>query len=148
RSNLEKRRIAVQVGAEVGIGTTAVRLPKRGKFAEIAVSESTCATLKMEEFGLAAVNASVAGVAQAIAIIRIVAGHGEAILIESSDAQEEFTGREHAGPCDRQAISCDTCEGHVAVIRGRQVPEGVICVSVVKSLHDPGMLKAPVRVQQ
>jgi hypothetical protein len=47
----------------------------------------------MEEFGLAAVNASVTGVDEAIAIIRIVVGPGEAILIESSNAQEEFPWR-------------------------------------------------------
>ena len=74
------------MGADVGVGTTAVQLPKNGRFADVIVPGAVLGTLEMEDRNLAAVDTAVTGVDEAIAIIRIVVGHGEAILIESSFA--------------------------------------------------------------
>ena len=139
--------VGVVMRAEVWVDAIAVQLAERGELARI-IALTPRQSLVMIQLGLRAVDAPVAGVPQAIAVVGVVVGDGEPVLVEAAELGEQLARSEHAGRGDRQGIPRHIREIEWARIPPGKEPERVPGESLVERMRDARVLDAAVRVQE
>src|SRR5262249_4035946 len=80
----ERLALGVEMRTVVGVDPMAMSLAEGGLLAGIARATAG-ERLVMDELGLGAVDATVAGIAQAVAVIHVVVGDGEPRLVEAPE---------------------------------------------------------------
>ena len=146
RGNDETGIFPGQVGVEIRIDHRVKALAIGGDFLR-SVAKPPGLPFVVQQFGVGGIDDTIAAFAQPIAIIGIVIGHWEALLVEPAKLQKQRTGRQQTGGRHRSAVAGHGDVGQVAVIAAPGQFKGVVA-QAVDAMYNPGMLNLAVLVTQ